>query len=49
MPKNPMFGGYIGTGGVRPETKQMAVPIYPPNTGFEVIITFIQHVTNILK
>jgi hypothetical protein len=27
----------------------LRVPIYPPNTGFDGIITFIQQVTNILK
>jgi hypothetical protein len=43
MPEKPVFGGYIGMGVVRLET------IYPPNTGFSGIITFIQQVTNIFK
>jgi hypothetical protein len=46
MSEKPVFEGYIGTGIVRPETMS---PIYPTNTGFEDIITFIQRVTNIFK
>jgi hypothetical protein len=45
MPSKPVYGGYICTGVVRPV---LLVPISPPNTGFEGIITFIQRVTQIM-
>jgi methylmalonyl-CoA mutase cobalamin-binding subunit len=39
----------IGTGVVHRGPANRANTVYPPNTGFEDIITFIQRVANIFK